>query len=178
MKIVLFILLVSAGISNAQRFDKKAFDKKYELKNDVVYVINGILYQPGDKTGVDSALGAYPVEHLVEVTQVKGMNGYKNREVVMVSFAYQQSEKQLVKSLETLKSRFSAATKNPVLWIDNENIPAHKTRQMIGNLKPTDIYFIDDRKDQVTMARYGPNGLVRVWTNKRAGKEPLMNEDD
>jgi hypothetical protein len=187
--IVLFFLCVSIQVSNAQRFDKKAFDKKYELKNDVAYVINGVLYQPRERARIDSALGAYPIEHLVEVSKVSGMNGYKNNEIVIISFAYKQSARQIFKALEAIKDKFSdryagselsasAYLKNPVLWIDNENIPQAKARQAIEKLKPDDIYFIDYKKDQINAARYGQNaknGLVRVWTSKSGSKE-LINE--
>lgn len=186
---LILLFFLSIQISNAQRFDKKAFDKKYELKNDVAYVINGVLYQPRERARIDSALGSYPIEHLVEVSKVSGMNGYKNNELVIISFAYKQSARQISKALEDIKGKFSdryagselpasAYLKNPVLWIDNENIPQAKARQAIEKLKPDEIYFIDYKKDQISAARYGQNaknGLVRVWTSKSRNKD-LLNE--
>lgn len=184
---VLFIWLYATGFSNAQRFDKKAFDKKYDLKSDVAYVINGVPYQPGERARIDSALGLYPIEHLVEVSKVSGMNGYKNKEVIIISFAFKQSAKQIQKSLEGIREKFTdiypvssqAAHRNPALWIDNESIAPEKARQVLDKLKVADIYFIDFRKDQVTTTRStknAGNGLVRVWMNKDAAKD-LLNEE-
>ena len=185
MKIHVYIILFLSftGFLQAQNpsdFTKKAIDKKYELKSDVSYVINGILYSPHERARIDSALGSYPGEHLIEASKVRGMNGYKNHEIVMITFAYKQSVKQISSVLESLRGKFPdqyagysskmpAQPKNPVLWINNENIHYAKAKLELEKLKVHDIYFIDYKKDPVIVAGYGQhgrNGLVRIWLNK------------
>jgi hypothetical protein len=175
--------LICTGSSRAQNpavFTKKATDKKYELKSDVAYVVNGILYQPHERVRIDSALAAYPGEHLIEASKVRGMNGYKNHEVMVITFAYRQSARYIAGVLELLKGKFPdqysgpspkmpVQPKNPVVWINNENIHFSKAKAEIEKLKAEDIYFIDYKKDPVNATGYGQhgkNGLVRVWTKK------------
>jgi hypothetical protein len=186
MKLQIFfclVALISIRPSHAQNpavFTKKAIDKKYELRSEVSYVINGKLYSPHERVRIDSALGSYPGEHLIEVSKVRGMNGYKNHEVVMITFAYKQSAKQISDVLETLKGKFPdkysgpspkilPQPRNPVLWINNENIHFSKTKETMEKLKAEDIYFIDYKKEPVSPAIYGQNGrngLVRIWTDR------------
>ena len=177
---ITLLLLVFTQIANGQKLDQKTIDQKLDLQNkdNVLYVVNGI---PCERSELDSVLNIYPEELLVELMKVKNLGDFPHmtsKEVVLVLFAYQQKKKEIRKTLRNLKTKFpdkypnaSQAilldSKNPVLYIDNQQIHHTEAKEKFDELKVADIYYIDFKNEPQNPEHYGPNaknGLVRIWT--------------
>lgn len=182
MKIIFlttFLTLVLSQVVNGQKLDQKTIDEKLGLKDkeNVVYVVNGFPY---GRVKLDSVLSSHPSGHLVELTKInndgKLILGTAN-EVVLIVFAYQQKRKEIRKILKGLKNKFQDKyvglsqhilndAKNPVLYIDNNQVHHARAKEKFEHLKVGDIYYIDYKSEGQAPELYGQNaknGLVRVW---------------
>ena len=177
---ITLLLLVFTQIANGQKLDQKTIDQKLDLQNkeNVLYVVNGV---PCERSELDSVLNTYSDELLVELMKVKNLGDFPHmtsKEVVLILFAYQQKKKEIRKTLRNLKTKFpdkypnaSQAilldSKNPVLYIDNQQIHHTEAKEKFEKLKVADIYYIDFKNEPQNPEHYGPNaknGLVRIWT--------------
>lgn len=180
---ITILLLLLIQVLNAQQLDKKTIDKKLDLKNDAVYILNGIPFDQKDSVKFDSILNTYPLEHLVELTKLRSDNGMircANNNVAIVYFATQQTKKEISKILKELKLKFPdkywgfsqdilSDSKNPVLIVDNKVVHHTEAKEKIENLNKNEIYFIEYKAEPQDSEYYGQNaknGLVRIWIKK------------
>lgn len=174
--------------SHAQLVDKKAIDDRVKLIDSTtsksqtrLYVINGIAFNELDCIKIDSTLKSYDPKYLVDINFVtcRQMNfAHCNGDIVVILFAYNQKDKTKRRLLKKVRYSFTdsyisfsqhiyTTAKDPVLYIDNEQIHHSEAKKRINKLNLSCVYYIDFNDNPVSELYYGQNaknGLVRIWT--------------
>ncbi len=65
--ILITIILTLYQVLQAQTLEKRIIDKKLELKEDAVYVVNGLPYEQKDSLKLNSVLKSFSLNHLVDL---------------------------------------------------------------------------------------------------------------
>ena len=182
--LLIFLLQLAYICSFTQLIDKKTIDNKVKLldkSQSRIYIINGVPFNGQESIKIDSALKSFDPKYLVDVNFVtcKQLNlSHCNSNLVIVSFAYKQLNKTKRCLLKKLRNSFTdnyisfsqhihSKAKDPVLFIDNQQIHHTETKQKIKLLNLKNIYFIYFSNKPVSELHYGQNaknGLVRIWT--------------
>lgn len=191
MKTLLLTLFLctTSPFLQAQQLDKKLLDERIKKidtahkfkENGTLYIINGIPFTEADSTKLDSTLQSYDVKYLLSIdflTCAAANIIPCNKSVALVAFADNQKIKN--KRLLWKKARhafndnyisFSQHilddSKDPILFIDNEEIHHTEVRKRIRQLNQKKIYFIYYNNKPVQEELYGQNaknGLIRIWT--------------
>ncbi len=179
--ILITIILTFYQVLQAQTLVKSIIDKKLELQEDAVYVVNGLPYEQKDSLKLNSVLKSFSLDHLVDLTKLKNDGSIvrcTSNDIAIVYFATQQAKKEINKKLKMVKDKFPdkyfghsqhilTDSKNPVLIIDNKTVRHEEAKEVIEQIKTNNIYFIDFKSDPQPTELYGQNaknGPVRIWT--------------
>jgi hypothetical protein len=179
--ILITIILTFYQVLQSQTLEKSIIDKKLELQGDAVYVVNGLPYEQKDSLKLNSVLKSFSLDHLVELTKLKNDGGIvrcTSKDIAIVYFATQQTNKEINNKLKIVKDKFPdkyfgysqhilTDSKNPVLIIDNKTVHHTEAKEIIEKIKTNDIFFIDFKTEPQSSEFYGQNaknGLVRIWT--------------
>lgn len=179
--ILITIILTFYQVLQSQTLEKSIIDKKLELQGDAVYVVNGLSYEQKDSLKLNSVLKSFSLDHLVELTKLKNDGGIvrcTSKDIAIVYFATQQTDKEINNKLKIVKDKFPDKyfghsqhilndSKNPVLIIDNKTVHHTEAKELIEKIKTNDIFFIDFKTEPQPAEFYGQNaknGLVRIWT--------------
>jgi len=185
-KIVLLIttILTFNQVLQAQKLDKNIIDKRLELKNDAIYIVNGLTYEQKDSLKFNKVLKSHSIDRLVELTKLRN-DGRSvrcaNNDIVIIYFATQQSENEIKMKLNEIRDKFPdeyygfsqhilTDSKNPVLMVDNKTIHHTDSKKIIENLNTSNIIFIDYKSEPQASEIYGQNaknGLIRIWTKQK-----------
>ena len=193
MKSLLLTILLQATLLSlkAQSVDKKFVDERVNYTDTTsnprqtrLYLINGIPLNESDSIKIDSSLKSYNPKHLVSIDFVpcQQMNlPHCFNNIVLITFAYKQKEKQKRELLKKVRHSFVDNytsfsqhifndAKDPVLYIDNELIHHTETKQRIKALNLKTVYYIDYTDKPVPPEHYGQNAknvLIRIWTVRK-----------
>ncbi|MCU0361450.1 MAG: hypothetical protein MUF75_12185 [Bacteroidia bacterium] len=131
-------------------------DSNYRKKTDVLFVINGIPYDP---TQVDSVISTYDQKQLADAMFLsREKQSYPfYRDVAVVVFAFRQKNKIRRKYWKEAKKLFSDPNKTfPELLIDKETIANNEASKAFHLIKFRDIMYLDIKQNE--------NGKqVRIW---------------
>ena len=179
--ILITIILTFYQVLQAQTLEKSIIDKKLELQEDAVYIVNGLSYEQKDSLKLNSVLKSFSLDHLVDLTKLKNDGSIvrcTSNDIAIVYFATQQAKKEINKRLKIVKNKFPdkyfghsqhilTDSKNPVLIINNKTVHHAEAKELIEKIKTNDIFFIDFKAEPQPAELYGQNsknGIVRIWT--------------
>jgi hypothetical protein len=100
--------LLLAQYCQAQKLDKATLDKSLSLKNDAVYVVNGIAYLQSDSLQLNAVLAAYakmPISELKKLDDEAKLLIGATRDVVLIQFADRQSKKAMKRAAKASRKK-------------------------------------------------------------------------
>ena len=190
MRWLAIVFLVIASLSgNSQMIDKKYIDNYILNLNPRVlnlpkagYIIDGVFFSPNDSLKLDRflmdwtvskicGLGGYRTEDIIDVS------GNPGKAIVVMTSRGSQSNNQKCELFKTAIKMYdskafyfdhiSLNSKDPVLLINDYEVPFDRCRIELKKIKKKNIFAIDIYKFEVSAVYYGEkakNGLIKIWT--------------
>ena len=152
---ICIIILIFSQVLQAQVLDKKTIDRKYQLKNDAFYVLNGRSYEQKDSLTLDLTLKSFPINYVVGYTKlIGGTIGCGTNDILMIQVK-KQHNKEIREKLKKVKNTFlpniTGNSKSPILILNQKIIDYKEAENIILGLKVRRIFFINSNSETVVI---------------------------
>src|SRR5690606_3174663 len=176
-----------ADVSIRQLFDRSTIINKFNLNDNVVFVINGIYYSQNDSIKLNDKLKSINRQTITDFTFIKNKVQIVigDKDIIVIKYAIIQHKKYIKEKLRELNKLFKDnyisssqhiyldVKKDPVLYIDNQKIFHTEIKKKLSNLKPQNIADISIKKEPQSSKMHGQNaknGIVIIWTKNGLNK--------
>jgi len=186
-KIAILLICFSRIKINAQDVNRQNLITQLKADKESLFVINGLAFFISDTLKLDEELSKIETSKISEIEILKndGKLAHQRNDVIVIQYATELEQKLIKKILKQIKPKFKeeylgfsqhilSNAKDPVLYLNGNNIHHTETKKVITNLKRNKIGYIYHSKSAQSRECHGQNatnGVVIIWTKDKLNEK-------